>query len=154
VTLEIRNPKDFWAGVLYMGIGLAALWIAQDYSMGSAGRMGPGYFPLHVSGALAIVGFLSLVRSFYVRGEPVQHLALKKLAWVTLAIVLFGVLVRDVGLVIALPLLTLMTAYASYYFRLVPMVLVAAALTLFCILVFFKALGIPLPLWGTWLGGG
>ena len=41
----IRHPKDFWAGVLFIVLGGGACLIALDYTMGSAGRMGPGYFP-------------------------------------------------------------------------------------------------------------
>ena len=38
----IRNPRDFWAGILFAAFGVAAIVIARDYSMGTAGRMGPG----------------------------------------------------------------------------------------------------------------
>ena len=41
----IRNPKDFWAGLVYIAFGVAAILIALKYPVGSAGRMGPGYFP-------------------------------------------------------------------------------------------------------------
>ena len=41
----IRHPKDFWAGVLFILFGGGACIIALDYAMGTAGRMGPGYFP-------------------------------------------------------------------------------------------------------------
>ena len=49
----IRHPKDFWAGVLFASFGAAALVIAQSYPLGSAARMGPGYFP-------RMLGFLLL----------------------------------------------------------------------------------------------
>ncbi len=45
MALAIRSPKDFWTGVIYVGFGAAAWWIARDYSFGTASRMGPGYFP-------------------------------------------------------------------------------------------------------------
>ena len=59
--MSIRNPKDFWAGLLYVVLGLAAVYIAQDYEMGTATRMGPGYFPTLLGGFLALIGVVSLV---------------------------------------------------------------------------------------------
>jgi hypothetical protein len=153
VTLAIRNPKDFWAGVLYMSIGLAALWIAQDYKMGTAMRMGPGYFPTLVSGLLTLVGFMSLVRSFFRPGEPVGYVAWGRLALVSAAIVLFAVLLRGAGAIVALPVLMLVGAYASRKFRWLPSILLAAGVTAFCIVVFMMALGIPLPIVGRWFDG-
>jgi hypothetical protein len=50
-------------------------------------------------------------------------------------------------------LLIIISASASAKFRWLPTLLIAAGLTVFCILVFIKGLGIPLPVIGTWLGG-
>jgi putative tricarboxylic transport membrane protein len=36
--------------------------------------------------------------------------------------------------------------------RLLPALAIALALTVFCILIFVKALGLPVPLFGPWLG--
>src|SRR5229473_2536330 len=41
----IRHPKDFFAGLIFIAFGLAAIIIGSNYSLGSAARMGPGYFP-------------------------------------------------------------------------------------------------------------
>jgi putative tricarboxylic transport membrane protein len=65
----------------------------------------------------------------------------------------FGVTVRGAGLIIALPLLVVISALASTRFRWVPSVAMAAGLTLFCVLVFLKGLGVPLPAIGPWFGG-
>ena len=48
----IRHPKDFWSGIVFLFFGLSAVYIGQEYEMGSAGRMGPAYFPI-VLGALS-----------------------------------------------------------------------------------------------------
>ena len=48
----IRNQKDFGAGVLYLAFGAVGFYIARDYGMGQASRMGPGYFPTVLSGLL------------------------------------------------------------------------------------------------------
>ena len=66
---------------------------------------------------------------------------------------LFGFLVRSAGLIVALPLLVIMSAYASTRFRWGPTIVMAFGLTLFCVLVFIKGLGVPLPIIGSWFGG-
>lgn len=149
----IRNPKDFWAGLIYTGIGLGAFYIALDYEMGTAVRMGPGYFPRVLGIVLALIGFASLVRSFLRPGEAVGRLAWRVALLVLGATAFFGMLVRGAGLVVALFVLVLISAYASKQFRLPSTVLLAAGLAVFSVLIFLKGLGIPLPLLGSWFGG-
>lgn len=153
MTLQIRNPKDFWAGILYVAIGVGALWVGQDYKVGTATRMGSGYFPAVISGLLVLLGVASTVRSFFRPGEPVGQLALKPLALIVAGMILFGLLARGAGLIVALPLLALVSAYASQRFRVVQTLAITAVLSAFCILVFVVGLGIPLPLFGRWFGG-
>jgi hypothetical protein len=75
------------------------------------------------------------------------------LALVIVSVLVFGFLVRAAGLVVALPLLVFISAYASIRFRWRTTLIIAAGLTIFCVLVFVKGLGIPLPIIGPWLGG-
>lgn len=146
----IRNPKDFWTGVIYLVIGLGAVYIAQDYRMGTAVKMGPGYFPVVLGGLLAAIGVLSMARSFWRPGEPIGAFALKGLILVTVAMLLTGFLFRRAGLVVALPLMICITAYASIKFRWSATLALAVGMTIFCVLVFAKALGLPLPILGSW----
>lgn len=146
----IRNPKDFWAGLIYLVAGLAAVHIAQDYAMGSAVRMGPGYFPKVLGSVLALIGLIALVRSFLRPGEAIGRLAWRETLLVLGATFLFGLLVRGAGLAISLLVLVTVSAYASRQFRWRPTLFLAFGLALFSVLVFIKGLGIPLPLWGSW----
>ena len=148
----VRNPKEFWIGVIYIFIGLSAFYLCKDLDMGKAGNMGPAYFPTILSVLLAGVGVISLIRSFIMTGTPIGKLAIRGMILVTLAIVLFGVLVRGAGLAVALPVLVLVSASASVKFRWKNAVLMAAGITVFCVLVFLKGLGIPLPVFGPWFG--
>lgn len=150
----LRSPRNFWAGLLYAALGVAAIVVARDYGMGTAARMGPAYFPSVLGGLLALVGVASMLRSVLVDGEAVGRIAWKAAALVTLGTVLFGVLLRPAGLVPALAVLILVSAAASLRFRLEARALaLMAALIAFCALVFVKALGLPLPLVGPLLGG-
>ncbi len=63
--MRIKSPKDFWAGLMFVGFGLFfALWAIFNYQMGSAVRMGPAYFPALLGGLLTILGAMVLVESF------------------------------------------------------------------------------------------
>ena len=149
----IRSVKDFWTGLIYIFFGSSAMILARDYGLGTATKMGPAYFPTILGGLLIIIGFISLIRSFLKTGTPFGEFTFKGLALVAVSTVLFGLLVRGAGLVVALPVLVLVSASASREFRWGPSLLMAAGLTVFCIAVFLKGLGIPLPIIGSWFGG-
>ncbi|MBF0329002.1 MAG: hypothetical protein HQL10_07580, partial [Nitrospirae bacterium] len=79
IEMALRNPKDFWSGLIYIAFGVTALIIAGDYKIGTALKMGPAYFPVVVSSLLLLVGIISVVRSFVKDGSPVGRLALRGL---------------------------------------------------------------------------
>ena len=147
-----RNAKDFWTGVVYIAIGAAAIFIGRDYGMGTAMKMGPAYFPVILSGLLILIGAISVIRSFLKPGTPVGTVAWKGLALVIASTVLFGFVVRGAGMIIALPLMVILSAYASTRFRWKYALALAAGVTVFCILVFQVGLGVPLPILGSWFG--
>ncbi len=151
MTANIKNTKDFWTGIIYMAVGGMFLLISQNYPLGSSLKMGPAYFPTLLSSLLIIIGIISLTRSFIQPGTPITAFAFRGLLLVTAAIILFGLIVRGAGLVIALPTLIILSAYASIRFRWAESLALAAGLTIFCILVFLKGLGVPLPIFGSWL---
>ena len=149
----IRSTRDFWTGLIYIFFGSSAIIIAREYGMGRAIKMGPAYFPTVLGGLLVLIGIIAVVRSFLKTGTPIGAFAFKGLALIIVSTVLFGLLVRGAGLIVALPLLVIVSAYASKDFRWIPSLILAAGLTLFCTLVFLKGLGIPLSIIGPWLGG-
>ena len=149
----MRNPKDFWTGLIYIFFGSSAALLATDYGMGTALKMGAGYFPTVLGALLAFIGAISLVRSFLQPGAPIGGFTLKGLLLVVGSTLVLGFMVRRAGLAIALPLFVIMSAYASVRFRWRPSLALAAGLTLFCVVVFLKGLGVPLPILGSWFGG-
>ena len=150
--MPIRNPKDFWSGILFLGIGSTAILLAQKYPLGTALKMGPGYFPTALGGLLALVGLIAIARSFIRPGTALEPFHWRLVLMVTGATVLFGVLLRGAGLAVAVLVLVLVTAAASVYFRWRTALILAAGLAVFTALLFVKALGLPIPLFGPWLG--
>lgn len=150
MKVSIRNPKDFFAGAIYSAFGLAAIIIGRDYPMGTATKMGAAYFPTVLGGLLVFIGILAIGRAFLINGEAIGKFALKGGVLIIGATLLFGLLLRGAGLIVALFTLVLLSAYASRDFRWGPALALAFGLTIFCIAVFVKGLGVPLPLLGSW----
>jgi hypothetical protein len=148
----IRHPKDFWTGIIFVFFGLAAVYIGQDYQMGTVGRMGPAYFPTILGTLLALIGAAAVIRSLLRPGEAIGKFYIKNLVLILAAVILFGVLMRGAGLVPAVLAVVLVSAYASPKFTWLPSLLIAAGLAVFSIVVFVKLLGLPLPILGPWLG--
>jgi putative tricarboxylic transport membrane protein len=151
--LVIRNPKDFWSGVLFLAIGAAAVVLARAYPMGSALKMGPAYFPTVLGALLALIGVITIARGLLRPGEAIGRLAWREIMLTLVSTVLFGVLVRGAGLLAAIGVLVLVSAYASIKFRWLHALGLAAAAGAFCALLFVKALGLPIRIIGPWLGG-
>jgi hypothetical protein len=145
--MRIRAPKDFWSGVMFCGFAVIAILAARGYSSGTAGKMGPGYFPLLLGGLLAALGAILIARSLVLSGEPVARFHIVPLAVIATAVCLFGVMIEPLGLVLSLAVLTLLSARAGAQFRLLETVALAAALIVFSVGVFVYALGLPLNIW-------
>jgi hypothetical protein len=148
----VRSPKDFYAALIYLAFGLAGLWFGAAYPMGTAGRMGAGYFPKVLSGFLLLLGIVALVRSLRVEGSPVGAIHWKPLFFILAGCSLFGVLLQPLGMPIALFVLILCCAMASREFRWDLRALAGAlGMVAICALVFIKGLSVQMPLVGDWL---
>jgi putative tricarboxylic transport membrane protein len=145
MPVALRNNKDFWAGLMLIAIGAAAMILARNYPYGTALRMGPGYFPTLLGGILALFGLYLVVQGLR-RPEAIQgNWSLRALIIVPLTLVLFGLMDRA-GFVPALAVLIFGSAAASTEFRLIEVALLTVALTIFCAAVFIWGLGLPYPL--------
>jgi hypothetical protein len=147
--MQIRHQKDFWSGVMFLVIGLGFVGFAQDYDMGTAQRMGPGFFPTALGGLLAILGLVVSIVALR-NDEPggeIERFHFGPLLIVLGAVALFGLLLRPAGLVTALLVLIGVSAYASHEFRLREIVPLAAFLVLLVLAVFVWGLGLVIPIW-------
>lgn len=145
--MHIRAPKDFWSGIMFIAFAAVALFAARVYSLGAAGKMGPGYFPILLGSVLALIGLILVVRSFVIDGETVSRIQVWPLAIIAAAVVLFGMLLQPLGLIISLALVTVVSAFASRESKPLEVAALACVLLAFAAGVFVYGLRLPLPLW-------
>jgi hypothetical protein len=135
---------------LFLLIGLAAVGGARDYEMGTAMRMGPAYFPTVLGWVLYGFGAFILLRGIARGGPAVVTWGWKPLAFVTLAIVLFGFSISRFGLVPALVVMFLVCAAAGREYRFRDLLVLTAVMSAFAVGVFVYALNLPFRLFA-WL---
>ena len=109
----IRHPKDFYSGLIFIAFGVAAIVIASNYALGTAARMGPGYFPRILGIGLILLGAALSLRSLRINGEPIAKWHWRPTVIVLGSVVMFGYIVNFAGLVISTILLILLASWAS-----------------------------------------
>jgi hypothetical protein len=197
-TVKIKNPKDFWSGVMFVGVGAFFLiWAVANYQMGTAVRMGPAYFPVLLGGLLAVLGAIVLMGSFVIGASgPEAELKLpfniidlvlalaiyavvaylatlakisvdyailagtaivavmtvvlrpkaKALVLISAGCVVYGYLMKPLGLVVATAALVYISALGGHEFKWKEVTILFVVLVLFSVLVFVKGLTLPFPI--------
>jgi hypothetical protein len=141
---------------MFIVVGGAFAIGALNYSFGSSARPGPAYFPFGLGVLLAILGGMILFEALTIEtedGEPIGAFAWRPLFIILGAVLLFGFMLPRIGMVISLPILVLISAYASEEHTWVGSIINAAILTLMSWLVFVVGLKLTIPMWPTFLGG-
>lgn len=148
-----KSLRDLVAGGIFIVFGLAFAIAASRYQLGTAFRMGPGYFPVVLGGLLVLLGILVAVEGFLAgEGGAIGPVPWRALALILGSILFFGFTIRGLGLVPALFITVLMASFASRRTTIVAALLIAVGLTVACIAIFVEALGLTIPLFGAWLG--
>jgi hypothetical protein len=143
----IKNPKDFWAGLLYIAFGASAIVIALNYPLGSAGRMGPGYFPRALGIILIALGLVLSLRALRLQGTPMQFGSFKPLLVILASVIVFGAAAPKGGLIAATILLIIVSSVASDEFRWKEAVISSLFLAAFTWAAFAYGLKLQLPVW-------
>jgi len=146
MKLELRNSKDFWAGMMLLGTGAAAMFIARDYRFGSTLHMGPGYFPTILGGILILFGIYVTVMGLRKREKIRGNWSPRALILLSLSLVLFGVLMQHAGFIPAVAVLVFVAAAAGKEFNVFEVLLLTVVLTVFSAALFIWGLGLPYPL--------
>ncbi|PDS35036.1 hypothetical protein CO665_27140 [Rhizobium anhuiense] len=149
--MDIKNVAASGA-LLAVGIGFG---ISSVFTMdvGSALRMGPGYFPLILSIVITVIGIAIGTKAL--RDTEVFHpqiAPLRALFAIIIAPILFGLTVRGLGFVPAVAITSLSAATAATGQKPLVVVAIMLGITVFCLGVFYYGLGLPVRLIGPWLG--
>jgi len=153
--LKNKSQKDFWSGLMFMGVGIGFAWGALGYSFGSSARPGPAYFPFGLGVLMAILGSSLLFSALTIEtedGDPIGPWAWKPLLVIVGAVAGFGIVLPKLGMAASLPLLVFISAIAGDEFHWRDAIINAAVLTFGSWLIFIKGLGLTIPLWPAFLG--
>ena len=161
LRVHVPNHRDYYGGLALIGLALFAFWAGSDLAGMRGFSFGAGTAPRLFATGLAIVAVVITISGLLTTAPPIGGYAVRGPLFVTLAILAFGGLIRGFsfywgdqlirvpafGLIIASFVCFVIAAVASRESRPVEAVIMAAALTIFCWLVFVKVLGLPFQLW-------
>ena len=162
--MNIKSQKDFFSGLMFMGVGLAFAWGATTYNVGSGARMGPGYFPLYLGGLMMILGAIITFKSLVVEtldGDKIGKWAWKPLFFVILANLVFGTLLAGLpyfgfpamGMIIAIYALTFIASMAEKGWKFKSTFILATILAAGSYVAFVLALKLQFPVWPEFITG-
>jgi hypothetical protein len=149
----IKSPKDFFAGLLFLAISGIFAFGVLELPIGTAFRMGPGYFPLILTILLAVFGLIILINGVRVPGPAIGVVPWRGIALITLPVIFFGATLKGLGMIPALSITVFVTTLASRLWDLKTSVAVTVVLVFFSWLIFLRGLGLPISLFGPWVGG-
>lgn len=145
--MRIRNHRDFWSGVLFIVTGGLFALLSQQYTVGTAAKMGPGYFPTMLGGLMALLGLMLLVPAVRA-GSPETRIArpdFRTIGLILGAVALYAATLPTLGFIVSLVLLVIVSSFASHEFSLKSTLISAVALLIGSWLVFVKGLELQFP---------
>jgi hypothetical protein len=151
--MSVRNHRDLWAGVMFFAFGIFFVIFSQRYTMGTAARMGPAYFPTALGALLAVLGLIIFFGAFSRMNEEagLSPVGWRELLLVLLSVGLFALLLPLMGMVISLIILIGVSSLASHEFSLKDTIGSAVVLIALSYLVFAKGLELQFPVWPSFL---
>ena len=142
-----RNPQDIAAGIFLILVGALAWWLGADLPRGRMMRMGPGYVPMLLSWLLLGLGAIIAGRGVAFAGPRLERWAWRPLLTLTVAILIFALLLERAGLVLAILVAVGVSSLAAPAARVLPVLLLGAVLAAMSTALFFYLLGLPLVVW-------
>jgi len=149
--MQIKNHRDFWAGILFIVTGILFMILSRQYQIGTAAKMGPGYFPTILGGLMAVLGLMVLLPAFKGPQVKVTRIELRMILLVLVAVAVYAMALPTLGFIVALFLLILISSFASHEFNLKTTLISSVVLLGFSWLVFVKGLELQFPFLPTFL---
>ena len=160
--MRIKSQKDFFAGLMFLLVGLAFVWGAGSYSVGTGARMGPGYFPMVLGVLLAGLGLIVTLTALVVEtpdGDPVGSFAWKPLVFIIAGNLVFGASIGGLpsiglppmGLIFGIFALTFVSSNAGEEFNFKEVLILSIILSVMSYAAFILLLKLQFPVWPTFL---
>ncbi len=146
--MQLRNHHDLWAGLMFIAFGIAFMVFSQQYQLGTAAKMGPGYFPTILGALLALLGAAISFSAFskHTPRAKVAKVGWRELGLILLAVILFAATLPSMGIVIALLVLVFVSSLASHEFSVKYTLIGTVVLLIITYVVFVKGLELQFPL--------
>lgn len=144
----VKSSQDLGAGLFLIAVALFAYWQALELPAGSLRAMGAGMLPQALAILVGLGGVSLVVSGLLVDGDRLQRWSLRGPIFVFGGIILFALLIRTCGLIVAGPVAMIVGSLASDEFRLKESLIFSAIMTGFCILLFKTLLRLPIPVIG------
>jgi hypothetical protein len=148
-SISFDTTNALCGGIL-TAVGLFFAWQSLGLELGTAFRMGPGYFPLVLSAVLILLGLIILIQSARVHSEPMGPIAIRGIFFILPAPIFFGLTVRGLGFVPSLFFTALIACFASSRMKPLWAIALSLALTIFSVGVFSYGLNLPFERFGPW----
>jgi hypothetical protein len=139
----IRSPRNFIVGLIFLCLAMLFGISALRLNLGTAGKMGPGYFPLVLAIALGLLGLVVLIEGLRKPGERPEGTNIRGVILVGLSVAVFAFGVRPLGLVPTVAAASLLFSLAGHEFRPVSATIAALVLALGSWAVFIIGLRMP-----------
>jgi putative tricarboxylic transport membrane protein len=146
-SFSIRNPRDFWGGLVLIALAIAAIWASRDLPGQRGFAFGPGTAPRLFAGVLAGLGAAIAVVGLITDGPPIEKYRVRGPVFVIVAILCFAGMIRPLGLVPATFLAFVISILGSTEMRWLESFIAAVVMTAFCVGLFVYLLNLPFQLW-------
>jgi len=147
VGFSIRNPRDFWGGLVLMAVAILALWASRDLPGQRGFAFGPGTAPRLFAGVLAALGAAIAFVGLITDGPRIEKYKVRGPLLVIIAILSFAGMIRPLGLFISTFLAFFISILGSTEMRWIESIVAAVAVTVGCVLLFVYLLNLPFQLW-------
>ena len=162
--MGIKSQRDFFAGLMFMAVGVAFAWGSTNYQIGTGARMGPGYFPLLLGVLLALIGAIVTFKATVVEtedGDPIGRWAWRPLCFILAANFAFGILlgglpslgIPPMGLIVAIYALVFIASLAGDRFKPLEVAILATILAVGSYAAFVWALKLQFQVWPSFIAG-
>lgn len=154
---RLGSPQNVAGGIVLILLACLAMWLTSDLPRGTLNAVGPAMLPQAIAVLIGICG-VALTISGVTKPSHSEEMtwSLRGPLLVCASIVIFALTIKpmhfgsfdtaELGLVISGPLAIIIGGYASPQARFRDLLLLALALTPFCMVLFGDMLNLPIPI--------